>query len=99
MNVFTMLQEHSSRCSPVQVDLVTTNNGSYPHEDTTTVTGSGGNGSGAPRMRSGRDPDCTWVTGGEKETQETKIQECQITGVWLIAPLMVLDTHWLEIFS
>jgi hypothetical protein len=83
----------------LQVGLVTTNNGSYPHEDTTTVTGSGGNGSDAPRMRIGRDPDCTWVTSGEKQTKETKIKECQITGVRLIAPLMVLDTHLPEIFS
>lgn len=82
----------------VQVGL-TTNNGSYPHEDTFTVTGSGGNGSGAPRMRNRRDADRTWETGGEKETKEMKIKECQITGVRLIAPLMVLDTHLPEIFS
>ena len=61
-----MQEEHSSRRSPVQVDLATTNNGSYPHEDTTTVTGSGGNGSGAPRMRIGREADRTWVAGGEQ---------------------------------
>jgi hypothetical protein len=46
MNVFTMRREHSSRYSPVQVGL-TTNNGSYPHEDASTVTERGGNGSGA----------------------------------------------------
>lgn len=74
-------------------------NGSYPQEDTATVTGNGGNGSGAPRMRIGRDPGRTWVTDGEKEAKETKIQECQISGVRLIAPLMLLDTHLPEIFS
>jgi hypothetical protein len=50
-------------------------------------------------MRIGKDPDCTWVTGGEKEAKETKIQEYQITGVRLVAPLMVLDRHLPEIFS
>ena len=50
-------------------------------------------------MRIGRDPDCTWVTGGKKEAKETKIKECQITGVRLTRPLMVLDTHLPEIFS
>jgi len=99
MNVFTMHREHSSSGLPVQVGLMTTNNGSYPHEETATVTGSGGNGSGAPRMRIGKDPDCTWVTGGEKEAKETKIQECQISGVRLTRPLIVLDTHLPEIFS
>jgi hypothetical protein len=78
---------------------MTTNNGSYPQEDTATVTGSKGNGSGAPRMRIGKDSDRTWVTGGEKEAKEMKIEECQISGVQLIAPLMVLDRHWSEIFS
>jgi hypothetical protein len=78
---------------------MTTNNGSYPQEDTATVTESGGNGSGAQRMRIGKDPDCTWVTGGEKQTKETKIQECQISGVRLTRPLMVLDRRWPEIFS
>jgi hypothetical protein len=81
------------------VGLMTTNNGWYPHEDTATVTGSGGNGSGTPRMRIGRDPDRIWVTGGEQATKETKIKECQSTGVRLIAPLMVLDRHLPEIFS
>src|SRR6266700_3473695 len=80
MNVFTLRRQHSSRYSPVQVGLVTTNNGSYPHEDSSTVPERGGNGSGAPRMRKGSDADRTWETGGGKETKETKIQECQILG-------------------
>jgi hypothetical protein len=62
MNVFTMRREDSSRCLPVQVGLVTTNNGSYPHEDTMTVTGPGGNGSGALWMTIGRDAGSTWET-------------------------------------
>src|SRR5947209_13770887 len=69
------------------------NNVSYPHEDASTLTGRRGNCSGASRMTRGRNPDCIWETGGEKETKETKIEECQISGVRLIAPLMVLDTH------
>ncbi len=99
MNVFTMPCEHSSRYSPVQVGLVTTNNGSYPHEDTSTLTERGGNVSVALWMRIGSGADRTWKTGGEKETKETKIEECQISGVLLIAPQMVLDTHLPEIFS
>jgi hypothetical protein len=50
-------------------------------------------------MRIGSGADRTWKTGGEKETKETKIEECQISGVQLIAPQMVLDTHLPEIFS
>jgi hypothetical protein len=99
MNVFTMPREHSSRCSPVQVGLVTTNNGSYPHEDTTTVTGRGGNGSGAPWMRNGRDVELTWETDGEKETKEMKLEECQISGVSLNTPLGLPDTRLPGIFS
>jgi len=98
MNVFTMRREYSSRYSPVQVGLVTTNNGSYPHEDTFTVTGRGGNGSGALRMRKGWDADRTWETGGEKETKETKIQECQMPGKLLTPPLVVPDTRSLGVF-
>jgi hypothetical protein len=45
MNIFTVCREHSSRCFLAQVRISTTNNASYPHEDTTTVTGRGGNGS------------------------------------------------------
>ena len=99
MNVFTTPREHSSRYSPVQVGLVTTNNGSYPHEDTMTVTGRGGNSSDDPRMRKGRDAELTWETGGEKETKETKIQECQISGAPLTTPLALPDVHLLRIFS
>ena len=73
--------------------------GSYPHEDTFTVTGRGGNGSGALWMRKGWDADRTWETGGKQATKVMKIQECQISGVPLIAPLMVLGTHLPEIFS
>ena len=64
MNVFTMRREDSSRCLPVQVGLVTTNNGSYPHEDNMTVAGSGGSCSGVLRMRKGKDVDLTWEKGG-----------------------------------
>ncbi len=99
MNVFTMRREHSSRYSPGQAGLVTTNKGSYPHEDTITVTGRGGNGSGALRMRKGWDADRTWETGGEQAIKVMKIQECQIYGVPLITPLAVLDTHLPGIFS
>jgi len=49
--------------SAAQVGL-TRNNGSYPHEDNLTVTGRGGNGSGALQMRIGRDAELTWETGG-----------------------------------
>jgi hypothetical protein len=56
--------------SPVQVGQVTTNNGSYPHEDTSNVTGRGGNSSDALRMRVGKDADCTWETGGEQAIKE-----------------------------
>ena len=73
--------------------------GSYPHEDTFTVTGRGGNGSGALRMRKGWDADRTWETGGEKETKETKIQECQISGPPFITPLEVSEAHLPGLFS
>ncbi len=98
MNVFTLRRQHSSRYSPVQVGLVTTNNGSYPHEDSSTVPERGGNGSGAPRMRKGSDADRTWETGGGKETKETKIQECQMPGKLLTPPLVVPDTRSLGVF-
>lgn len=64
MNVFTMRGEYSSRYAPVQVGLVSTNNGSYPHEDAFTLPGSGGYGSGTPRVTKGREADCTWEIGG-----------------------------------
>jgi len=60
-----MRREHFSRYSPAQVGL-TTNNGSYPHEDTSTVTGPSGKGSGGLQTRKGRDADRTWETGGEQ---------------------------------
>ncbi len=63
MNGFTKRREHSSMYSAAQVGL-TRNNGSYPHEDNLTVTGRGGNGSGALQMRIGRDAELTWETGG-----------------------------------
>lgn len=98
MNVFTMPQEYSSSYSPVQVGL-TTNNGSYPHEDASTVARRERNGSGAPWIRIGRDVELTWETDGEKETKETKIKECQISGAPLIAPLLLPDTHFPGLFS
>jgi hypothetical protein len=63
MNVYTMRREHSSKYSPVQVGL-TTNNVSYPHEDTPTVTGRGGKDSDDPQVEFGREVDRTWETGG-----------------------------------
>src|SRR5437016_14533754 len=98
MNVFTMRREYSSRYSPVQVGLVTTNNGSYPHEDTGSVTGRGGNGSGALRMRKGWDADRTWETGGKQATKVMKIQECQISGAPLTTPLALTDIRLPGIF-
>ena len=99
MNVFTIRGEHSSRYSPVQVGVVTTNNASYPHEDSTTVTGSGGNGSGALRMTIGSNAEFTWEIGGEKAPKETKIEECQISGLLLNTLPLLPDTHLPELFS
>ena len=96
--VFTLRREYSSRYSLVQVGQ-TTNNVSYPHEDTSTISGHGGNGSGAPRMRIGRDADRTWETCGEQATKETKIQECQISEMPLATPLALPDSHLPGIFS
>ena len=73
--------------------------GSYPHEDTFTVTGRGGNGSGAPQMKIGKDADCTWETGGKQATKVMKIQECQISGAPLTTPLALTDIHLPEIIS
>src|SRR5947208_420986 len=97
--VFTMRREHSSRYSPVQVGQLTTNDGSYPHEDATTVTGRGGNGFGAPRMTIGKDAECTWETGGEQATKEMKIQECQISEAPLTTPLALPNTLLPGLFS
>ena len=98
MNVYTMRREHSSKYSPVQVGL-TTNNVSYPHEDTLTVTGRKGIGSGTSWMRIGKDPDRTWETGGEQALKEMKIEECQISGAPLNTPLVLPDVHSPRIFS
>ena len=49
---------------------LTTNYSSYPHEDTMTVAGRGGNGSGALRMTRGREAERTWEIGGEQTTKE-----------------------------
>src|SRR5260221_7136057 len=95
---FTRRREHSSRCSPVQVGL-TRNNGSYPHEDTSTVTGCGGNSSGSPWIRIGSGASRTWETGGEQARKEMKIQECQIAGEPLNTPLGLPDAHLPGIFS
>ena len=73
--------------------------GSYPHEDTFTVTGRGGNGSGALRMRKGWDADRTWETGGKQASKVMKIQECQILGMPLTTRLALSHTHLLRIFS
>jgi hypothetical protein len=75
------------------------NNVSYPHEDTSTVTGHEGSGSDAPQMRIGKDPDRTWETGGVQAIKEMKIQECQISKVPLIRRLALLDTHLPGLFS
>jgi hypothetical protein len=98
MNVFTMRREHSSRYSPGQVGQVTTNNGSYPHEDTSTVTGRGGNGSDAPQMRIGRGAARTWENDGEQTTKEVKIQECQIFEMPFTTLLVLSDTRLPGIF-
>lgn len=74
------------------------NNVSFPHEDTSTVTGRGGNSSGFPRMRIGKGVDRTWETGGEKVIKEMKVQECQISGLPLTTPLVLPDTCLLGIF-
>jgi hypothetical protein len=50
-------------------------------------------------MRIGREVDRTWENDGRKAIKLMKIQECQISGVRFIAPLMVLDRHLPEIFS
>jgi len=49
---------------------LTRNNGSYPHEDISTVTGHIGNGSGVPRKGPGRDADHTWEKGGMRIVNE-----------------------------
>jgi hypothetical protein len=94
-----MRREHSSRCSLGQAGLSTTNNASYPHEDTTTVTGQGGNSTDDPQVKLGKDANRTWESGGEQATKEMKIQECQISAMPRRAALMALDTHLPEIFS
>jgi len=91
-----MRREHSSRCSLGQAGLSTTNNASYPHEeDTTTVTGQGGNSTDAPQVKLGRDANRTWESGGEQATKEMKIQECQISAMPLTTLLVLPDTRWL----
>jgi hypothetical protein len=50
-------------------------------------------------MMKGRGVDLTWEKGGEKETKEMNIEECQISGVPLGTRLMLLDTHLPGIFS